>query len=198
MKYSFTVILYLLVSPAFGQVTENYLEGYVVLLNGDTLRGKVMDRDVSAFGGLLKKIRFKPHKGWKKRYKPGEIKAYHRGEDNFLSIWLSSESRFFRQDFYSRPGQGEQVFIKIMHQGSIDLYHWEYTDEDNSTVDFIPLLKKPEAAEMVRATQGILGLKRKRLAEYFSDCPRLSSALLNKEITTVNEVIMIYESACLD
>ena len=180
------------------QSNDNYRDGYVVLLNGDSLNGYVMDRDESAFGGLLKKVRLKPEKGWKKKYNPSQLRYYKRGENLFKSIWLSTESQLLRQRYFSRQGEGEQVFVQVMHNGAIKLYHWEYTDEDNSDIEFIPLLKKENSEEMVRATQGILGLKRKRLAEYFMDCPPLSTAILGKNISSVSEIIEIYEDSCYE
>ena len=196
MKFSLLAFLILIVSCAKGQSTDNYKDGFVVLINSDTLYGQVMDRDESAFGGLLDKIRFRPEKGRKRKYKPSQILAYNRGDHLFRSIWLSTESKVLKQYYFNRPGQGEQVFMEVIHEGSIELYHWEYTDEDNSTIHFIPLLKKAGSEEMVRATQGILGLKRKRLAEYFLECPALTRKLLTKEITTVEQVINLYEAQC--
>ena len=98
--------------------------------------------------------------------------------------------------YYSIPGAGEQYFIKVIYSGSLDLYHWEYMDDDNSTIDFIPLIKRSDSNEMVRPTQGILGLRRKRLAEYFFACPALSTAILSKTVTTTDQIIALYEDQC--
>jgi predicted solute-binding protein len=45
---------------------------------------------------------------------------------------------------------------------------------------------------MVRVTQGILGLKKKRLKEYFHNCPNLLSAIDSRGLTTVQEVYDYY------
>ena len=186
----------LLFSPALLAQKNNYKPGYVVLVNGDTLKGQVMDRDESAFGGLLKKIKFRNTRGRKKKYKPSQLKYYQRDGDLFKSIWISSETRMFKQKYFSREGQGDQVFVKVVYRGSVDLYHWEFTDEDNSSVDYIPLIKKVGSNELVRTTQGVFGMKRKRLAEYFADCPDLSFRIRTKYIVNVMDLIEFYENNC--
>ncbi len=164
--------------------------------NGDTLTGKVMDRDNSAFGGLLPKVKFRPDKGFRKKYKPSQLQAYKRGNDVFETIWISSESKIFKQRYFNKENEGEQHFVKVIYKGSIELYHWEFTDEDNAHIDHFPLLKKANSEEMVRATQGIFGLKRKVLSTYFEDCPSLVQAIQNKNITTVQQIIDFYETDC--
>jgi hypothetical protein len=198
LKFFLLALSLLCYGHGVAQSVENYKDGYVVLLNGDTLTGKVMDRDESTFGGLLRKIKFRPEKGWRKKYKPAEIRAYKRGDELFRTIWLSNENQFLKQYYYSEPGRGEQVFVKVIYSGSLDVYHQEWTDEDNSNIEFLPLIKKPGTTQLVRATQGIFGLKRKRLAEYFFECPALSTAILDKEISTVEELIQRYEQACAE
>lgn len=198
LRYALLTLSLLSFGLTRAQSVEKYKDGYVVLLNGDTLTGKVMDRDESAFGGLLQKIKFRPEKGWRKKYKPSQISAYKRGDELFRTIWLSNENQFFKQYYYSEPGRGEQVFVKVIYSGSLDLYHREWTDEDNSNIEFLPLIKKPGTTQLVRATQGIFGLKRKRLAEYFFECPALSTAIIGKEIANVEELIQRYEQACVE
>jgi len=50
---------------------------------------------------------------------------------------------------------------------------------------------------MVRVTQGILGLKRKRLIEYFWDCPDLVQAIEKKELNEIHEVYNFYLEYCV-
>jgi hypothetical protein len=196
MKVSFLLIGLILTGTVLAQSEQNFREGYIILNNGDTLTGLVMDRDESAFGGLLNKVKFRPDKGWRKKYKPAHIKGYRRGNDIFKSIWLDTETRMIKNYYYSQPGKGERVFVKLAYAGSFELYHWEYTDEDNSAIEYIPLIKRYDTNEMVRVTQGIFGLKRKRLANYFNDCPNLSIALIEKQLSSVDELIRFYEDQC--
>lgn len=196
VKYNLILLFVLVSSVSLATANTDYKDGYVVLVNGDTIYGQVMDRNEGAFGGLLKKIKFKPEKGRKKRYKPEQLSSYKRGEDLFQRIWIYNQTKFFKQQYISRKGLGEQYFVKVVHRGAVDLYHWEYMDEDNSTVDYIPLLKKSDSEEMVRVTQGVFGLKRKKLAEYFAGCPELILAILDKKISSVDEIINLYERNC--
>lgn len=46
---------------------------------------------------------------------------------------------------------------------------------------------------MVRATQGVLGLKRQLRSDYFSDCPELSIKIKNKEIKSPENLIEQFE-----
>lgn len=197
MRFFFIFLSLIYYHAAMAQKEITYKPGYVVLLNGDTLNGQVMDRDEGSFGGLLNKVKFRPDKGWRKKYKPSQLLSYKRGSDLFRTIWLSSENDFFKQNYYSEPGRGEQVFVKVIYSGSLELYHREWTDEDNWTISFMPLIRKAGDRVLIRATQGIFGLKKKRLAEYFADCPKLAMAITEKEISTVEELIELYESSCL-
>jgi hypothetical protein len=49
---------------------------------------------------------------------------------------------------------------------------------------------------MVRVTQGVLGLKRKNLSEYFSKCSELSESIENKEIKTAEDIIIKFYLLC--
>ena len=52
--------------------------------------------------------------------------------------------------------------------------------------------------EMVRVTQGILGLKRKKLIRYFYDYPDLVYAIQAKELNEIHEVYDFYLDRCGD
>jgi hypothetical protein len=196
MKLFLFLLIFIVCSPTIAKPGKDFKSGYVILLSGDTIRGHVMDRDESAFGGLLPKIKFRNEKGRRKKYKPSQLLGYQRGDDLFQRIWIYDEMKFFKQRYISKTGLGEQSFVKVVHRGSLDLYHWEYMDEDNSNIDYVPLFKKADSEEMVRVTQGILGLKRKRLAEYFAGCPDLVTAILTKQLSTAHDIINVYEQKC--
>jgi hypothetical protein len=154
----------------------------------------VMDRKEEPFQELLGKIRFKPDHGRKKKFKPRDILAYGRGNEHFISIWIYSEMIRFVNRYYSVPGKGEQHFVKVIHRGHLNYYHWEYEDGEFNHIDFVPLFKKENRPDMVRVTQGVLGLKKKRLAEYFEDCPELVRAVQRRMITTPQDVIDFHQS----
>lgn len=50
--------------------------------------------------------------------------------------------------------------------------------------------------DYVRVTQGVLGLKKKKLMDYFWDCPELVQALEKKELKEIHEVINVYIERC--
>ncbi|MFT6371089.1 MAG: hypothetical protein ACJAWH_002174 [Maribacter sp.] len=45
---------------------------------------------------------------------------------------------------------------------------------------------------MVRETQGIFGVKRKRLSHFFTDCLPLAAKIQNKELKYVFEIVDFY------
>ena len=76
-------------------------------------------------------------------------------------------------------------------------FHWEYVDSESNYLDYTPLFYREGSDEMVRVTQGIRGLKRKRLIEYFWDCPELVQAIEKKELNEIHEVYNFYLEHCV-
>jgi len=67
--------------------------------------------------------------------------------------------------------------------------------------DYLQASRRERSAmldEMVRVTQGILGLKRNRLKEYFQNCPELVDAIEKKEMDEILEVYYFYMNQCVD
>jgi hypothetical protein len=111
---------------------------------------------------------------------------------------VREDAEFFRFRYYVDDRYG-RVFLKVIaRNGPLTWYHWEYIDDESNYVDYIPLFHKRYSPEMVRVTQGILGLKRNRLMEYFQDCPELVFAIDQKALHEINEVYSYYLSHCLD
>jgi len=184
----YTVLFYMPIS-SFGQ--KHYEQGYVILKTNDTLYGFVKDRKPHPFGGLYKKIKFRGEKK-KRKYGPKQILGYKRGQSIFESIWISDSGGFFNQNYTSVLGSGEPVFLKVVEKGFLTYYHWEFEDADSGYIDYIAYFKKENNASLVRVNQGILGLKRKNLARFFSDCPPLAQKLEVKEINTPSEIVRFY------
>ena len=177
---------------------KGYSEGYIITWQGDTLHGWVKDRSPEPFVDLYPRIRFKTDKRWfKKKYGPDEISGYGYGDSRFESLPLREESAFFRFRYYLDEG-GSRVFLKVVSRnGPLTLYYWEYIDGESNYVDHIPLFHKRYSPEMVRVTQGMLGLKRNRLVEYFQDCPDLVWAIQEKRVNGIEEVYNFYLLHCL-
>lgn len=178
---------------------KGYAEGYIIHRAGDTVSGLVKDRSTGTFSDLYSKIRFKsPQSLLRKKYGPNEIFGYGYGDFAYESIPLREEAEFFRFRYYLDE-RNERVFLRVIARYEpLTWYHLEYIDAESSYIDYIPLFHKNYNPEMVRVTQGILGLKRKRLMEYFRDCPELVRAIEYKEVNTPEEVYNFYLSHCLD
>ena len=177
---------------------KGYSEGYVVNNNGDTIKGWVKDRSSGTFMELYTRVRFKSRDPLARRsYKPSDIWAYGYGSHHFESMPLAEDAAFFRFRYYLHDNN-DWIFLKVMQRdGPLTYYHWEYMDGESNYLDYIPLFYIEGSSEMVRVTQGILGLKRNRLAEYFYDCPDLVDAILLKDLGEIQEVYDFSIDHCL-
>jgi hypothetical protein len=177
---------------------RGYYEGYIITQESDVVEGLVKDRSPGTFISLYSKIRFKPEDSWfRKKYGPDDILGYGYGDLYFESVPLREESDFFRFRYYLDDRAG-RVFLKVIARNEpLTYYHWEYIDDESNYVDHIPLFYKDYSPEMVRVTQGMLGLKRNRLMEYFQDCPELVYAIDQKSLKEIDEVYSFYLSHCL-
>jgi len=189
VKYLTGLFFGLILMITAGAQPSDYLPGYIVLSDGDTLYGEVMDRKDGIFPELLNKIRFQPETGRRKKFRPRDIRGYRRGGDHFVSLWIHTEYIRLVQRYYSIPEKGEQVFMKVVSHGPLTYLHWEYIDGEFNTIEFVPLFKRSGSEELVRVTQGVLGLKKKRLAEYFRDCPELVDAIRTNQLSSPFDII---------
>ena len=188
------LVAFLLSSSLYGQ--NGYENGFVVSLQSDTLFGVIKDRKPEPFPKLYKKIRFKKEgTRFTKRYAPSEIKGYKAGTRVYESVGLETESRLFKTR-YLITQSSPKSFLKVVHRGKLSYYHWEYPDSESGIIDYMPLFHIEGRYEMVRVTQGILGLKRELLSVYFSDCPALAQKIEKREIRTPEEIIDFYRNYC--
>jgi hypothetical protein len=172
---------------------KGYEKGYLISLEKDTLQGWVQDRDNGTFEDLYERIRFIPEgKRWKKKYGPNDIIGYGYGSNVFEAVPLKEEMLLFVNMYYTK-GNYTKVFLKRIQQNAhLTHYEKEFVFEDNDVITSFSLFHKTNADQMVRVTQGILGLKKKRLKEYFHNCPNLLSAIDSRGLTTVQEVYDYY------
>lgn len=188
----FALILCCSFQMSRGQAFE---PGYVVLNSNDTLHGYVKDRND---GALFKKIRFKDKRGKVRRYSAEHLLGYKAGISIYESLWYAEESQFFRFDYYSKPGYGKKTFLKVLIKGTLSCYAREFIDDDNDFLDQFELFLRNGDTTMQRATQGIFGLKKKRLTNYFWDCPSLIEKIKNLSITKPLDVVTYYNTFCGD
>ena len=173
--------------------SQDFERGYVVLNNNDTLYGTIKDRNN---GTLYEKIRFRDDRGKNKRYTAGDLLSYKRGISTYESLWYAEENEFLKFNYYSRPGYGRQVFLKVLAKGRLSCYAKEFIQDDNNFIDQFELFLRDGDKTMARATQGIFGLKKKRLSSYFWDCPNLVKKINNRSITTPLDVVAYYNEFC--
>lgn len=198
MPYLFTLLLSLiLISSAYCQ--ELAQEGYVVLANGDTLYGQVQ-RLKQTFGGLkfLNKIRYWDTEGKRKKYALSSLSAYKAGNETYRKYRLEEAQAFSILNSYYQvvPYGGEETFLRVLKEGPLCLYQYEWIDGTDDYVSSFPLFKRADEKMMVRATQGIFGLKKKVLRAYFSDCPELQRKLESGFFKLPFEVTNYYNTQC--
>lgn len=196
MRY--LVITFLIIgffsNSVFGQ--SKYQNGYVVTNQSDTIYGQLIDRSPEPFGKIFKKVRMKGFWILGKKYGPKDLIAYKIGDDIYESIWYDSYSKIFSAFHVSTPGRGKKIFMRLAVDGKVKLYWEEYRDPDSGYTEEIPFFKKENSAEMIRVTQGILGFKKKYLANLFSDCPELIDKMVDNFFETPEEMAEFYNLEC--
>lgn len=197
LRFILVILLAFMTLPTNAQ-KKGYTPGYIVTTDKDTVSGWVKDRSSGTFLELYSRIRFKHEDAlFRKRYNPGEILAYACSHGVYEAVPLREESTFLKFRYYvdeSNP----MIFLRVISKSErLTYYHWEYTDDESNYLDYTPLFYRNGSPEMVRVTQGVLGLKRKRLIEYFGDCQVLVEAIQEKSLKDINEVYHFYLSNCL-
>jgi hypothetical protein len=94
---------------AFGQTTSaqvKFFKGYVLMLNGDTLKGEIKKNLKKEFDNFCRAAYRKTESGEVKTFRPDKIKEY--SVDGVI--------------FVSRNVYGEQVFVKRLSKGTVNLY----------------------------------------------------------------------------
>lgn len=188
----FIIAFLLLPILVFGQ--KHYQSGYIITIKNDTITGSVKDRKPPPFGKLYKKIRFKGNKIIRKKYGAHQIAGYKQGNNQFESFWIDVSQNLFKQNYKSIPNSGQKCFLKVIVKGYLTYYYWEFQDQESGYIDEIDLYKRIDEPSFVRVTQGILGLKKKRLAEYFQDCPGLVYKIESGELKDPVEIANFYNS----
>ena len=191
-----SVIFYLLVfaNGAFAQ--RNYQDGYVVTNHNDTIYGRIRDRSPETTVQIFKMVRMKGFWFFEKKYRPTDIISYRIQDRTFESLWFYNRIKWFKSTHISAPGQGEKVFMRLTYEGKLKLYWDEFRDLEGGYEVQVPYFKKVGSEEMVRVTQGLFGFKKKRLAEFFVDCPDLIERLYDGFFDGPTEIAEFYDSNC--
>jgi len=190
--HSITLTLFLLFIFQSTYAQRGYESGYVITNKGDTLHGMISDRKEGSFTQLYKRVKLKGNGFLIKKFSPNQITAYKKGNYFFESHWLKQRGTLLKEEYLSVKGQGNKVFLQLMASGYLSLYHLEYTDQESNLFEFIPLLKREDENNFVRATQGVFGLKKKNLAAYFADCADLVELMNRGELKTAEALVRFY------
>lgn len=189
----------LLILFAFGpgvalSQSGSFTQGYIVKNNGDTLKGAIKDRSKPPYEKKYKKIRFKGKGLVSGKYSARNIANYCAGVDCYQSLWMDSRQNFLKETVISQHGKGNKVFMKIVVDGYLSLYYYEFNDAESHTIDYIPFFKRKDEVELIRVTQGIFGLKKKLLSRYFADFPTLIEKIEKGELKSPGEIAEYYNS----
>jgi len=185
----FSIVFISLISvQAYSQ--RSFFDGYVVTNYGDTIYGRVKDRKPEPFGKLYKKIRFKPNKGFRKRLGPQQIQAYKIGDLRFISMGISDEIVLFKRIVKEIPNSNNKQFIKVISEHYLSWYEREYMDD--SGLSSVYYFKRSDEYDMAFVRTGLFGLNKKRLSEYFYDCPELAEQILDKRIKRPEDIFRFY------
>lgn len=171
---------------------KSFVQGCIITNQNDTLRGMVKDRTLGFESKVYKKIRFRSDAPFASRHNAYHIKGYCKENTCFESHWIDKRQRLLKTDFVSSAGSGKKVFLKVIVRGELTLYHWEFTDGDNLTTDYMELFKRTGDDYFVRASQGILGLKKKLLSDYLKDRPDIVEQINNGTLKTARDVAKAY------
>lgn len=169
---------------------------YVITNRNDTIYGKIIDRKEGSFPHLYKSIRLKNGSLFTRKFSPKKIVAYSKGDEYFESVYISFNRGIFQQELFSMEGIGKKSFIKLVHKGKLSLYHLEFMDIESGFVDYVPYFRKGPEPVFVRASQGLLGLRKKALSAYFSDCPELVRLINEGEYKYPYKIAEFYNDHC--
>ena len=174
-----------------GKQRYNYAEGSVTLKNGKVIAGDVANVKHGFRDQFLESVRVKPGgKGPAKKYKPHKISGYTMGERQFVSWRVKRNNALFKEMYAIDAGRNYKIF-EIQLAGQLSIY-LDYFVDDDLQIHTAPFFLKENDFVMVRATQGMFGLKRQLLSAYFQDCPPLVKLIQEKRINTVEEVARYY------
>lgn len=187
----FTLICIIIMSSC--QSYSSFTQGYVVMMNGDTIHGILKDRDSGTFEKLYTQIKFRSEEKKFYRLSPNEIQAYSKGNQVFQSLAVEANNNFFSMNT-ENTANGERKFFQLLYSGYCSVYKYEY--EDDSRIESRYYFKKANDNTMQYFRTGLLGPNRKSLIEYFADCISLQIKIDRKEITEPIEMARYYNNSC--
>jgi hypothetical protein len=170
-------IIVLLASIQFSKAQYGFIKGYVITNTNDTLYGEIKDRNAIP-NILFERIKFKPENGGKKTsYSATQIKGYKKGDDCFESISCFLDTA---------------VFVKVVRDGFLSLYKYEYQSFENSSgYGCTFLLKKQDSPCVLELSATDF---KKQLLDYFNDSNLVKNRIKEKDVSTdqLADIVSIY------
>jgi hypothetical protein len=156
-----------------------YFQGYVIMLNGDSLKGEIKKNMKREFDNFAKASYRKKEGSESKTFTPAKIKEYYVDGTTFVS----------------RNVDGEQVFVKRISKGAVNLYE--------SQIEVLQMndIKVKSDYYMEKAGGEFVKVKsskfKKQMSDAMSDNEDIVKALEDKKYDYENivEVVNIYNKS---
>jgi len=193
------VLTIILCMTAQLQSKPDYHPGYIITLTHDTIYGMVKDRKEAPSPSIYKKVRFRSESGWRTRkYAPSQIAGYKTGDKVFESIAVKPDGSLLQTGFFITRQGRDKRFFRVMEKGSLSYYRLEYLDQESGVTDHISLFRREHENYLIRATQGIFGLRKNSLSKYFFDCPALVREMEESRLKTPWDIVRYYNTNCIN
>ena len=176
-KKIYFLLTTLLVAMHVCHAQYGYIKGYVVTTSNDTIYGEVKDRN--AFPNILfDKIKFKPENGGSKIVlSANQIKGYKKGDDCFESISCFLDTA---------------VFVKVVKDGFLTLYKYEYGSFENTSGFGCTFLLKKQDNPCV--TEISSADAKSQLLDYFNDSNLVRDRIRENDVSSdqLADIVNIY------
>ncbi len=200
-RISIFLILLFLVAAPYAYSQENFLPGYVIELDGDTIKGLI---DYRNWGKNPEKISFQQAGGEERLYTPSQIQGFGVEDELYLSAVVDTEiSPLQSGKILPEPQlrlKTDTAFLQTMISGPKSLYY--YMDKDGKEHFYIgkdgafTLLIYKKYSEQVDGGKVIKEIREytSQLREYLSDCPDLTSETKNADYRkgSLEKVLLAY------
>jgi len=167
------VVAMFITSKSFAQA--KYFQGYVIMLNGDTLKGEIKKNPKREFDNFTKASYRKKENVDMKTYNATKIKEYSVDGVSYVS----------------RNVDGEQVFVKRLSKGNVSLYESqiEVLQMNDLKIKSDYYMEKP-GGEFVKIKSGKF---KKQVVEAMSDNEEIVKALEEKKYDYEN-IVELFEA----
>ena len=172
---------------------------YLVLQSGDTLVGEVAHIAENGVGrDFYRKIRIRTLAGKKKKFHRQDVRAFRSDGQVYEQFRLSQHSNriVLVNPKYDMDPSGERYFLRQISKGALNHYALEWFEQGEATLYSMDLIQKEGDMFLMRANQGLLGLKKKVVSEYLYNCSDLVEKVNKQDLTNVTDVVAYYNYHC--